>query len=572
MAVLLLLGGSLAAAAEATETGLRFRILLADSASRDIAALGLETPLTGRVYVIVSRNDEREPRAQINLNGVPFWGLDVRGLACGGTVLLDETDPSFRGFPLDRVADLPAGEYFVQAFLNVYTTFRRADGHTLEMHLNSGAGQSPWRAPGNAHGAVQRLALDPTGSGTIELTIDTVIPPIEPLEEGDVLQQGNPADTERVKFVKIESERLSRFWGRPMYIGANLLLPEGYGDDPEMRYPALYLQGHYPGRRAPLGFSESEQRQPRSAELTEFWKSDAAPRMIAVSIRDANPYYDTAYSVNSANVGPYGDAITEELIPFLEREFRMIAEPWARVLAGGSTGGWEALAMQIFYPDRFGGAWGWCPDSVDFRYHQIVDVYEDANAYFRRNEWHAVERPNRRNVDGNVTSTVRQENRMEQATGLRGRSAGQWAIWEAVYGPVAADGYPRPVWDPLSGAIDHETAADWREHFDLHQILRGRWETLGPKLAGKLHVAVGEMDSYYLNNAVSLLDEFLGNVDNPPAAASFEYGRGEPHCWIGESPSRPGEEISMAEFVLVVADYLRRQAPEGADLRWLPGS
>ena len=549
--------------------GPRFQIQLTEDAAEGIAALGLETPVTGRVFVVLSRNDEREPRMQTGVNGVPFWGRDVSALAGGDAVMLTPDDAAVRGYPFESLDGLPAGEYVVQALLSVYTTFNRADGHTVAMHLNSGAGQDLWEAPGNAHSAVVKVAVDLENIDPISLTIDTVIPPLEPLEAGEVLQQGNPRDTDRVKFVKIKSEKLSAFWGRPMYIGANVLLPEGYDDNPEVSYPVLYLQGHFPGRRAPFGFVEGEPGRGRTEGFADYWTSGDAPGLIAVTFRDANPYYDTSYSVNSANVGPYGDAITEELIPYLEDQFRMIPEGWARLLAGGSTGGWEALAMQVFYPNYFGGAWGWCPDPVDFNYYQIVNVYEDDNAYYTENEWHRIERPNARRPDGNIRSTVRQENHMEYAAGPNSRSGGQWAIWEAVFGPVGNDGFPRPIWDPISGVIDHETADYWRANYDLHEHLRTNWETAGPRLAGKLHIAIGDMDTYYLDDAVYLLQDFLDSVDNPRAEASFEYGRRKTHCWIGASPTRPGEDISYIEFIEVVAAYLRENAPDRTDRRWL---
>lgn len=283
--------------------------------------------------------------------------------------------------------------------------------------------------------------------------------------------------------------------------------------------------------------------------------------MVVVTFRDANPYYDTSYSVDSANVGPYGTALTEELIPHLERRFRIRSEPWARALAGGSTGGWEALALQVFHPAMFGATWAWCPDPVDFRYYQIVDLHSDDNAYYREHAWTRVERPNARRPDGNVVSTIRQENRYELAVGTRGRSAGQWAIWEATFGPVGEDGYPRRIWDPLTGAIDRDVAAHWKERFDLNRILQRDWPTLGPRVRGEIHVAVGDMDTYYLEEAVYLLEEFLSSVEDPPAEASFEYGRRQPHCWIGASPDRPGREMSHAEFVRIAADELTRSAP-----------
>ncbi len=574
----LLAWGAVLAAGQGPASPMTIRVTLAAGAAASIAELGLEVPVNGRVFVVVSREQtDGEPREQVDVNGVPFWGMDVFDVKAGDSVVLDASGVGVRGnesaggvigYPLADFASLPAGDYWVQAFLNVYTTFERADGHTVRLHLNSGAGQSAFSAPGNAYGEPIRMHIDPAVAGEIQLEIDHVIPPIEPLERGEVLQQGNPRDRGPARYVKIRSKVLSEFWGRDMYIGANVLLPAGY-EDSAQHYPTLYLQGHFPGRRAPLGYG-SERSRPRSDQLTTFWESAAAPRMIAVTFRDANPYYDTSYSVDSANVGPYGKAITEELIPHLENEFRMIAEPWARVTAGGSTGGWEALAMQVFYPRTFGGAWGWCPDPVDFNYYQIVGIYEDDNAYYTGNEWHRIERPNARRPDGNIVSTVRQENHLELARGPGSRSGGQWAIWEAVFGPVGDNGLPRPIWDPVTGEIHREVAEYWRDNFDLHRYLRARWSSLGPDLRGKLHIAVGDMDTYYLEQAVLLLQEYLESVTEPPAEASFEYGWKKPHCWIGASPSGSGDDITYPEFLEVVATHIASRAPTHAELDWLP--
>ena len=548
---------------------LKFQVTLAENAANNIAKLGLEVPIKGRVFVIISRDGSSEPRDQVDVPGPPFWGKDVQGLTGGRSVVISDEDAAVIGYPFAKFSDIPPGEYYVQAFLNVYTTFHRADGHVVEMHLNSGAGQSMFSSPGNAYSRVQRLYLDPARSGLVPLSITEVIQPDQPPKEGEVLQQGNYEDTEWVKYVKIKSEVVSEFWGHDMYIGANILLPAGYEEHPDVYYPVIYLQGHWPGGRAPFRFKEG-------TDFYDFWTSDSAPRMIVVTFRDANPYYDTSYSVNSANVGPYGDAIMQELIPFIESRFRIIQEPWARVLAGGSTGGWEALAMQVWYPDFFGGTWAWCPDPVDFHYFQIVNIYEDENAYYRavawgdvheaQNEWGLrVERPDYRRPDGNIGFTMRMENYWERALGPNGRSGGQWAIWQAVFGPVGADGYYQPLWDPITGDINHEVAEYWKENYDITYILQRDWDTIGPKLVGKIHVATGDMDSWHLNEAVYLLQEFLESTTDPAAKASFDYGRREPHCWIGTSPTRPGEEMSYAEFVTLVADYITNNAPEGAD-------
>jgi hypothetical protein len=550
------------------QTGARFEIEFTEEAVSEIASMGLEVPIVGRVFVIATRDTAREPRFQARVTGVPFWGMNVRDVRAGQTVVLEAGNEHIYGYPLESLADLPAGDYRVQAFLTVYTTFHRSDGHTVEMHLNSGAGQNLWRAPGNAYSAPLEIAWDPQVDGTVRLSLTEVIPPIEPLEQGEVLQQGNPRDTDWVKFVKIKSELLSQFWGRDMYIGANILLPRDYYDEPDRDYPVLYLQGHFPGRRAPLGFTEGSQGSRRGAATYEYWTSDSAPKVIAVTFRDANPIYDTSYEINSANMGPSGDATVRELIPYIEERFRGVGESWARVLAGGSTGGWEALALQVFYPDEFGGTWGWCPDPVDFNYYQIVNVYEDDNAYFSDRGWLKVERPNQRRPDGNIVSTVRQENLFELAAGPNSRAGGQWDIWEALFSPVGADGYPKPIWDKRTGAIDHEVADYWREHYDITDYLKRNWSTLGPKLTGKINVAVGDMDSFYLNEGVYLLQEFLDSAENPTANATFEYGWRKPHCWIGESPHRPGESMSYVEWVEIAAKHMWDNMPANADRGW----
>ncbi len=176
--------------------------------------------------------------------------------------------------------------------------------------------------------------------------------------------------------------------------------------------------------------------------------------MIYVTLQHPSPYYDDSYGVNSENNGPFGDAIMQELIPAIEAKFRVIREPWARMLSGGSTGGWIAAAHQVFYPDFYGGAFASCPDSVDFRYHQIVDIYKDANAYFVDKGWMKVDRPNQQRPDGNIESMMKDENHYELVVGDKSRSGGQWDIWEATYSPVGPDGYPKRLWNKATGEID----------------------------------------------------------------------------------------------------------------------
>ncbi|MFC2132543.1 alpha/beta hydrolase-fold protein, partial [Bacteroidota bacterium] len=443
------------------------------------------------------------------------------------------------------IADIPAGEYYVQAFINLYTEFKRSDGHTLWMHNDQGEGQSWRRSPGNMYSDVKKVNIDPSKAQTIELSCSTVIPPIPP-----------KADTKWVKRIKIKSKLLSDFWGQPIYIGATILLPKNYDRNTNKHYPVNYIQGHF-SSGAPYGFRDNnDQGNSRGrSNISEYWKSDECPEMLAITLLHPCPYYDDSYVVNSPNVGPYDDAIMKELIPHLEEQFRIIKEPYARILSGGSTGGWISLAMQVFHPDFFGGTFSLCPDPVDFHYHQIVNIYEDKNAYFKEYEWMKVERPNTRGTDGNIRTTMENENLYELVVGDKSRSGGQWDIWEAAYSPIGEDGYPKRIWNKRTGEIDNEVAKEW-EKFDIHHYLKENWSTIGPKLEGKLFIYTGSMDSYYLNNAVVLLEDYLNKTKYPYYDGKIEYGLRKPHCW-----GPRGKDL-----IKLMGDQVAKNAPSGTGI------
>jgi enterochelin esterase-like enzyme len=480
-------------------------------------------PVSGRVILLLSRTEKFSP----GINGTPIFGMNADDLKPGEPVLLD--DKAF-GYPVRRLSEIPEGEYFIQAWLNVYTTFKRADGKTVKLHMDQGEGQSWRRSPGNLFSDPMKVRVG-GGEAAPTLVLKNVVPPIPPYQ-----------DTAHLKHVKIQSRLLSEFWGRPMFIGANVLLPKGYDEHPEVRYPVHYIQGHFP-RGGVARFNED----PASAG-NKAWNADNLPRFIQVTFEHACPYYDDSYGVNSDNVGPYGDAIVTELIPHLEKTFRAFGEPWARVLSGGSTGGWISLAMQVFYPGFFGGTWSFYPDPVDFRKYQIVNLYEDKNAYYIEHEWTRVPRGAERDTSGNLNFTQEQENLWEEAAGDRFRSGGQWAIWNAVFAPVAEDGYPKPLWDPVTGAIDKEAVRWAGERYDLRRYLEKNWPAIGSKLAGKIHVYCGRMDNYYLNEACYLLQESLEKLTSPAYGGEFRYGDRGGHGW---SPFK-GDELlrTMAEHVV----------------------
>src|SRR5689334_14102158 len=476
-------------------------------------------PITGRVYVALSKSNDgqRTPIQQTGETGVPLFGVDVNEAAPGRATTVDAQ--AF-GFPVRSLRDIPAGEYWAQPFVNVYTKFVRADGHTVWLHMDQWEGQHWQRSPGNIYGEPVKITFDPKSPNPIKLVADKLIPAVQV-----------PADNEYVKRIKIQSDILTKWWGHPIYLGATVLLPKDYDKHPEVKYPVVYDEGHF-SLGAPGGFGGGRGgRGTGQQSFTDYWQAAGTPRMLLVTLQHPSPYYDDSYGVNSENNGPYGDAITKELIPAVEGKFRAFGEPWARLLTGGSTGGWISLAHQVFYPDFYGGTWSLCPDGVDFRYYQIVNIYDDPNAYWVDHGWMRVERPSQRHPDGNIEAMMKDENWSELVQGDHSRSGGQWDIWEATYGPVDSNGYPKRIWNKRTGVIDKTVAAYWREHYDLRYILERDWQRLGPKLADKINVYVGDADSYFLNMGVHMLDSFLQHTTNPRWSGEIVYQPMAPHCW-----------------------------------------
>ena len=508
--------------------------------------------VTGRAFVIISRRGQDSLLDRVGSweEETPFFAIDVSDLPAGRSTTIDART---LGYPLHSLNELPAGDYYVQALLNVYTEFHRSDGHVIWAHMDQWEGQKFNQSPGNLYSDVHRVHLDPAAGYHVRLELTHVIPPITV-----------PPDTKWVKHIKIQSDLLSRFWGQPVYLGAVVLLPKDYDQHPDSHYPVVYEQGHF-GLEPPL-FMQMEPPSPGSKNgafrylAFQAWSGDNFPRMIAVTFQHPTPYYDDSYAVNSANNGPYGDAIMQELIPYLERQFRIIRQPWARVLMGGSTGGWEAMALQLYHPDFFGGTWVGFPDPIDFRHYQLINIYDDDNAFEAPGyEWVARERPLMRTREGQVVETVRQMSQLEEVLGSHGRSGQQLEAWEAVYGPLGEDGYPQPLWDKQTGKIDHQVAVYIREHgYDLRAFAQENWSRIGPQLTDKIFVWVGDMDNFYLNLAVYDMDDFLGK--HPDVHAHFEYGRPEKgHGWFPWQPD---------EFIEQMADHIASLAPPNTLSEW----
>ncbi len=529
--------------------------------------------LDGRLLLLLSTDNSAEPRMQIDdtPRSQLIFGTNVEALAPGAVAIVDA---SAFGYPIRSLKEVPPGEYTVQAVLNLYETFHRSDGSVVMLHMDQGEGQHWNITPGNLYSKPKKIRVS-SGGDPIALSLTEVIPPIKEI-----------ADTKYVRRIKIQSDLLTKFWGRPMFLSAVVLVPEGFDEHPEAHYPEMVFEDHFvdgiddfrtdpPDPNLKPVYSErfhlaayNHIQQEEAYKTYQQWIGAKFPRYLVIKIQHANPFYDDSYAVNSANLGPYGDAIETELMPAIEKKFRGIGQGWARFLYGGSTGGWESLAVQMFYPTHYNGAFVACPDPVDFHAFTNIDLYNDKNAFYLFGAHKQVEQPGMRDYLGHTLITTKGNNEYELALGDHGRSGEQWDIWQAVYSPEGKDGYPAQIFDKETGEIDHKVAAYWHDHYDLDAILARDWATLGPQLQGKLHIYVGSDDTYFLNDAVYRMEDFLKSTTNPPYDGEVAYGPRAEHCWNGD-PTLPNAYSRLhynTMYLPKILERIQKTAPAGADL------
>ena len=455
----------------------------------------LPTPVTGRLLVILGPTNAAEPRHSLTATGLsspPRLGRDVGPFDGRRAVVLDAESALF---PQRDLSEVPAGIYRAQAVLMT----------NRDVWLHD--------APGNLYSTPQLIRFDPARRQRHVLTLDQRIP-----------EETLPPETNQLKFLKLRSEKLSAFWGRPMFLRAGIILPKGWENEPSRRYPLVIQIGGFGTR-----FNHVVDMMRAGSSFERTWNADDTPRFILLQLDGAGPLGDP-YQVNSDNQGPYGDAVVQELLPYVEAAYRGLGQPHARFLTGGSTGGWVSLALQVFYPTVFGGCWSGFPDPTDFRALQLVNLYQETNAFVNTAGF---ERPCAREINGDTQFTMRHETQLENVLGLGDSyvfSGQQWGSWNATYSPRLPKGIPASIWDPLTGRIDSTVAADWKR-YDLRLLLEQHWPLLGPQLKGKIHIWMGDADTYFLDTATRYFDEFLRGVQ-PPAEARIEFGPRQPHGWM----------------------------------------
>jgi hypothetical protein len=330
------------------------------------------------------------------------------------------------------------------------------------------------------------------------------------------------ADHKFVKTVEIQSKILSEFSGHPRFLKAAVLLPSGYYEYPGKAYPICYrapgLNGRYTAVNGHI----------KDKTFTDWWFSKTAPQVIYVYLDSQGPYGDT-YQVDSENNGPCGKALTEELIPEIEKLVNYNPASKMRYLTGMSTGGWVAVGLQVFYPDFFDATWSYSPDPVDFGHYGLIDIYQDSTIFFNR---YGYLQPGKRSIYGEPTFSmqdwIKGENVNSRTNDYR-VSGGQFGAYNAVFGPKGKDGLPSLMFDPVTGKIDHTIAKQW-EKYDLKKVLEKNWSVLGPKLQGKLWIWTGDMDGLYSNVATRFLKMYLDKTENPTSDAKISFTPMAGHC------------------------------------------
>jgi pimeloyl-ACP methyl ester carboxylesterase len=487
--------------------GPTFRITL----DREVA----RQPQSGRLVVYLIREGAKVEPGSDPADG-PFWsdpqplfGVNITNLLPGSHV--DIVKPG-DAFPVPPHA-LPPGRYRAQAVLDVRSE------------------HSDWkREPGNFFSDPIEFELGGAGQAAIhELRLTNIVPPRDIPE------------IYGVEIVEVRSPLLSQFHGRDVFLRAAVILPVNH--NPERAYPAIYEVPGFGGDHH-SAFELVRQRaeyppgSPAAALAAgAFW--------IVLDPESANGH--TLFA-DSANNGPRGQALVQELIPAIEARYTMIGRPTARILRGHSSGGWSTIWLAITHPDVFGAIWSTAPDPVDFRRFQLVNIYEQESMYIESGK----DIPSYR-VEGQVKMSIRQENLMEQVLGPMATSGQQWASWQAVYGPRRPAGGPVPLYDPHTGRINREVAESYRA-FDIGEHVRTRPDA-ALAFRQRIRLVIGDQDSYYLEEAVALLEQDLGEIQ------FLNFPEGE-HGYIkiipGHDHSSIKDDPAVRAFQQEMLDHLER--------------
>jgi S-formylglutathione hydrolase FrmB len=454
-------------------------------------APSIKAPVSGRLLLFISpsspngKSPESIDMQMMEITSVTIAAKEVPSLVPGVPVDLDADDIVFPA-PLSQA---PAGSYQVQAVLDVHHSYNY-DG----------------RSAGDIVSVPATINIPYSDASAPTLTLTQILP-----EPPDPLAQ-NPEVSSAIKPIDVVSPSLTGFWGREIHMRGWVLLPPGYGAHPNDRYPTVYFTHGFGGTLSAL-------RARYGPMLYGRMKQGKMPGMIWVLLDESSPT-GTHEFADGVNNGPWGTALTTELIPFLESTYRMDARTSGRFLQGHSSGGWATLWLQTRYPGIFGGTWSTSPDPSDFHFFSTIDLYAPHANFYRTPE--GTLHPMLRD-QGKPHATMQQLAQAEQVLGDYG---GQLASFEWVFSPRGPDGHPAPLFNRTTGEIDPKVADYWREHYDIVERLKTSWNTIGPDLKGKIHLFVGTDDTFYLDGAAHSLESTL---DHLGGEAQFTFLSGRTH-------------------------------------------
>jgi len=416
---------------------------------------------TGRVYIFFQKTDKGEPRNGMNwFHPIPCIALDVENWRSGESIQLSAGTPKLLSFP-KPLGDLDLAGTSTQAVAR-FNPFDREIGS----------------AAGNGYGPAVKLG--DSAETPIEIAIDKLIPSA-PFPDSDTCKE-----------LAVKSTLLSAFHDRNVTLRCAVQRPASYDTLPARRYPVILEVPGFGGTHA-----DAARRRP-----VQEMNQDGV-EFIRVTLDPSCPLGHHVFA-DSANNGPVGRALIEELIPALDREYRTVPAATARFLTGHSSGGWSTLWLQTAYPDSFGGTWSTSPDPVDFQDFQRVNIYQPSVNLYRDE----LGQPRPLARDGSKVLLWTQDFvDMETILG----DGGQMRSFEAVFSPRNPQGRPKNLWERRTGAIDRTVAEAWMR-YDIRLRLIQDWPTVGPRLNGKLHVFMGSEDTFYLEGATIRLKTTLADL------------------------------------------------------------
>ncbi len=446
----------------------------------------------GRLYVFFCKNPKVEPRTQIWPNPkalTHIFAKNISGLNYKKVLKLNQ----YLGWSKTSewsMQNIPKGDYYIQVLW---------DQDSLESRIN---------APGNLYSEKQKISIN--NKTEVDININKIIPDRKILEH------------ELARLIEFKSDTLSKWWNKPVYLKASILLPANYNKTLGQAFPVRYNVAGYGGRYDRVnGLLKND-------KFMNWWTSDEAPGIINVFLDGEGPFGDS-YQMDSENSGPYGHALINELIPYIESKYRGTNTAKTRFVDGCSTGGWVSLALQLYYPDFFNGAFSYSPDAVEFENYQLINIYKDTNAFV--NEFNYL-RPVMRDITGEPLLSLKKFIQYENVLGASNtylNSGGQICAHTALYSPKGDNGLPKPLIEPETGQIDHKIAEHWKK-YDFKLYAKENWAELGPKVKGKIFIWMGDMDHFYLNLATRDFADFLAITKNPKSDAEIIFSPMKGHC------------------------------------------